>query len=177
MNKTFVELYKNREVEIDEIDDFIDKWHAGDGGSDSLHKYLGFTWRQYCQWVESNISLADILENKQQQEWFRSKKFIHNSVRNILNNELGVTREEVRQIIRERVDEELKQYRAETNLRKMMAEAIIHELRYKSPLQYRGWHTDQLYNEIKYMMKNALQSMLEERLNINVEIKDRPTND
>lgn len=32
----------------------IDVWHQSGGGS-GLHDFLGLTWDEYCEWVESGI--------------------------------------------------------------------------------------------------------------------------
>ena len=38
----------------EEIDDLVDQWHAGDGKV-PLHEFLGMTWEQYGEWLESNL--------------------------------------------------------------------------------------------------------------------------
>lgn len=31
----------------------IDAWHRGDGAGADLHRFLGWTWKQYATWVKS----------------------------------------------------------------------------------------------------------------------------
>jgi hypothetical protein len=39
----------------EQIDDIIDKWHAGEIKCEHLHDALGWTWEQYKYWVENSI--------------------------------------------------------------------------------------------------------------------------
>lgn len=34
-----------------EIESLIDRWHAGDGGGEELHAFLGMTKKEYADWV------------------------------------------------------------------------------------------------------------------------------
>ena len=45
---------------LDEIDDYIDKWHDGDSEL-PLHTYLGMSWDEYTLWIESPENLAYIV--------------------------------------------------------------------------------------------------------------------
>ena len=36
----------------DDVHDAIDRWHD-DGGSQEIYEFLGWTWEQYAQWVET----------------------------------------------------------------------------------------------------------------------------
>lgn len=35
------------------LEDLIDQWHHGAGGSQELHEFLGWTWREYAHWAET----------------------------------------------------------------------------------------------------------------------------
>lgn len=52
MEKNFHELYLEGKVTIDDIDDFIENWHNGDGEGLELHEYLGLTEEQYSHFVQ-----------------------------------------------------------------------------------------------------------------------------
>ena len=50
---TFVEKCLAGEALADEVDDYVDRWHDGDGDPDaSLAKFLGFTDMEYRLWAE-----------------------------------------------------------------------------------------------------------------------------
>lgn len=51
---TFYELFSIGRVTIDDIDDYIDKWHNGDS-RESVYDYLGLTWEQYAKWVDKGV--------------------------------------------------------------------------------------------------------------------------
>ncbi len=61
IKRSFVERYLAGELGADAIDDFIDRWHAGEGHGD-LAQYLGFTQSEYAAWVERPDALPCILE-------------------------------------------------------------------------------------------------------------------
>ena len=51
--KTFVEKCLGGEALLDDIDDYIDRWHEGEGDPDaSLAAFLGFTDEEYKLWAE-----------------------------------------------------------------------------------------------------------------------------
>ncbi len=47
---SFIELCMDGKVLLEEIDDFVDKWHESSQDV-SLHEYLGMTWEEYSAWV------------------------------------------------------------------------------------------------------------------------------
>ena len=47
---TFVCKCARGEVLLDEVDDFVDRWHEGEQEED-LHEFLGMTRREYSLWV------------------------------------------------------------------------------------------------------------------------------
>ena len=47
----FIDQCLSGEVLLDEIEDFIDKWHEGEEGEAlELHEYLGMSWEEYELW-------------------------------------------------------------------------------------------------------------------------------
>ncbi len=54
--RDFLSLALAGKVMMDEIDDFVSDWHAGESDKE-LHEYLGMTWDEYALWVAS----ADVL--------------------------------------------------------------------------------------------------------------------
>ncbi|CAN5339143.1 hypothetical protein BH09SUM1_BH09SUM1_16130 [soil metagenome] len=54
--KTFLELCITGKAAPEEIDDYVDAWHSGDGKL-SMHEFLGMTWDEYSLWVSDPASL------------------------------------------------------------------------------------------------------------------------
>lgn len=50
----FYELYKNKQITENEIDDYIEEWHNNDS-EDTIYEYLGMTESEYALWIEDNI--------------------------------------------------------------------------------------------------------------------------
>ena len=50
----------NGEFLLDEIDDFVDRWHDQTDGEAQLHEYLGMTWEEYSLWAGNPDCLSDI---------------------------------------------------------------------------------------------------------------------
>ena len=52
---------------LEDIDDFIDKWHDGDF-EEELHEFLGMSWKEYSLWLSNPYILPYIvkarMENK-----------------------------------------------------------------------------------------------------------------
>ena len=48
--KTFMELYAEKKVSINEIDDFIDRWHKSDEDIE-LYEFLGLSRKDYSVWI------------------------------------------------------------------------------------------------------------------------------
>ena len=61
---TFVEMVKNGQCSIDEIDDYIDKWHDEYNGNLKLHEYLGMTDDEYNQWLTNPSSLKTMFHRE-----------------------------------------------------------------------------------------------------------------
>jgi hypothetical protein len=60
MSETFVDQVLTGDALWTEIDDWVERWHAGSGGSE-LHHFLGMTWPEYKLWVEQPSTLRVIL--------------------------------------------------------------------------------------------------------------------
>lgn len=65
-HRTFVDLCLNGEVLMDEIDEFVEDWHAQEDDSEPLHSYLGMSADEYSLWVEQPTSLRLILAARQE---------------------------------------------------------------------------------------------------------------
>lgn len=60
---TFVAKCLAGETRADDIDDFVDRWHEGEGDpATSLAQYLGFTNTEYRLWAERPHLLPFILD-------------------------------------------------------------------------------------------------------------------
>lgn len=62
-HETFISLALAGKVMVDEIDDYIDRWHATPEGV-PLHEYLGFSRDEYGLWLRSPDSLPLILASR-----------------------------------------------------------------------------------------------------------------
>lgn len=65
-NKTFVDECLKGNVSPDEVDDFIDMWHASKEARTPLRVFLGFTIKEYARWCGDPNSLQDILNSRLQ---------------------------------------------------------------------------------------------------------------
>ena len=59
----FVSLALAGEVMVDEIDDFVDRWHDNPEGI-ALHEYLGMNRDEYSLWLTSPDTLALIVASR-----------------------------------------------------------------------------------------------------------------
>lgn len=57
---TFIDQVLAGNVDIEDVDNFIDEWHHSDSAA-SLHDYLGMTWDEYSGFVERPKALPFIL--------------------------------------------------------------------------------------------------------------------
>lgn len=48
----------------DDIDDFIGRWHDGDGQGMRLHEYLGLTWDEYARWAEGRSGAEELVRGR-----------------------------------------------------------------------------------------------------------------
>lgn len=51
--EAFMDAYRGGDAEPEDIDMWIERWHAGEGATQALHEYLGMTRTQYARWVET----------------------------------------------------------------------------------------------------------------------------
>jgi hypothetical protein len=58
---TFIDLCLNGEALPTDIEEFIGRWHEGEGESKELHEYLGMNWDEYALWVEKPAALSYII--------------------------------------------------------------------------------------------------------------------
>ena len=63
MEKTFVQLYYDGKVLLQDISIYIEKWHKSDKDI-PIYEYLGLTQLEYAAWLENDIKLECILELK-----------------------------------------------------------------------------------------------------------------
>jgi hypothetical protein len=61
--QSFVDACVAGVVSADTIDDYVDRWHAGEGDG-SLAEFLGFTEEEYASWVESPDEIDAILRKR-----------------------------------------------------------------------------------------------------------------
>ena len=61
----FLDLCLAGKVAIDDIDDFVDRWHAAPEGRE-LHEYLGMTIHEYGQWLRHPDALSEIITARRQ---------------------------------------------------------------------------------------------------------------
>lgn len=45
---------------LEEVDDFVDKWHDLSRPTEPLHEFLGMTWQEYSLWANDPDILSDI---------------------------------------------------------------------------------------------------------------------
>lgn len=57
---SFMSLALNGEVLSDEIEDFVEAWHASDI-KDEIHEFLGMTFQEYSLWVSDPDSIDIII--------------------------------------------------------------------------------------------------------------------
>jgi hypothetical protein len=60
---SFVSLAISGGAMVDEIDDYVDRWHANPDGQ-ALHDYLGMNRDEYALWLGSPDSLALIIASR-----------------------------------------------------------------------------------------------------------------
>lgn len=63
-NKTYAEAYLNGEVNISDLDEYVDFWHRNKLGV-SLREFLGFTREEYEAWAKSeDEKIHEILKSR-----------------------------------------------------------------------------------------------------------------
>ena len=75
MTRPFVQLVIDGLYRPEDIDDFIEKWHKGDGDKLTLHAYLGMSLDEYTWFVIHPEELDQIISRIQQrQEFYREQE-------------------------------------------------------------------------------------------------------
>lgn len=59
---TFMTLCTNGKAELDDIDDWIERWHESGGAGGSLYDHLGMTRDEYAVWLAVPSSLPLLLQ-------------------------------------------------------------------------------------------------------------------
>lgn len=62
----FFDLYCEGKALPEEIDDYIDRWHAGEGTEHELYEFLGLTQSEYSAWISDASILPLILVSRKQ---------------------------------------------------------------------------------------------------------------
>lgn len=62
--QSFIEGALNGEVALNEIDDWVDRWHDAETVTQSLQDYLGFTDAEYDLWAKGDSFLPQIIANR-----------------------------------------------------------------------------------------------------------------
>ena len=57
---SFIDMCLSGEALLDDIDDFVDRWHDGDSAL-PIHEYLGMTRDEYLSWVRNPDVLPQIV--------------------------------------------------------------------------------------------------------------------
>ena len=61
MSKTYIEQCLAGEVLLEEIDEFVAKWHEDKANTATLREFLGFSPEEYKLWAEKPEALAYII--------------------------------------------------------------------------------------------------------------------
>lgn len=61
-NSTFMDGLLDGQFLLEEIDDFVSRWHKSSEDSLSLHDFLGMTWEEYSLWAGNPDTLSDIAD-------------------------------------------------------------------------------------------------------------------
>jgi len=66
MNSSFIEKCINGDTSLDEIDDYIDKWHDSDSDINlELHEFLEMSWEEYSLWAIKPSLLEEIVNERE----------------------------------------------------------------------------------------------------------------
>lgn len=67
---TFVRKCIEGEAALDDIDDWVERWHQGHDGRE-LHAYLGMTEAEYARWLADPTALPSIVAAQRDETGFR----------------------------------------------------------------------------------------------------------
>jgi hypothetical protein len=59
--KSFIDRVLAGEADVSEVDDFVDRWHEGEG-SESLAAFLGMSEDEYALWAQKPQTLSLIVQ-------------------------------------------------------------------------------------------------------------------
>ena len=63
--RTFIDLCLEGKVPLDDVDDFVDRWHEDPEGFE-LHDYLGMTQEEYSLWLRVPDALPYIIKARRE---------------------------------------------------------------------------------------------------------------
>jgi len=65
--QTFIDLYLNRRVLAEDIDDYIDAWHADPKGQE-IYEFLGMSEQEYSLWLRDPDALPHIARARKERK-------------------------------------------------------------------------------------------------------------
>jgi hypothetical protein len=68
MSETFIDEVLDGTAFWTDVDDWVQNWHAGRGGDQELHEYLGLSWPEYQLWVERPDALRLIIAAREHEQ-------------------------------------------------------------------------------------------------------------
>ena len=63
-DRTFLDRVLSGEARLDQIDDFVDRWHESPDETGSLAEFLGFTQDEYASWIKDAGKLQSIVHKR-----------------------------------------------------------------------------------------------------------------
>lgn len=74
---TFVDMLREGLCSVEDIDDYIEKWHNEYNGNLELYEYLGMTEDEYDSWLTNPKSLKTMFNHtNKKKEYVYAKKLI-----------------------------------------------------------------------------------------------------
>lgn len=70
---SFIDLCLSGDVLLDEVDDFVDRWHENENTSLELYEYLGMSWDEYSLWAAKPSILPFILSARKNESTFEKE--------------------------------------------------------------------------------------------------------
>lgn len=59
---TFIEAVRGKTATPEQVDDWVDRWHNGEGDGLTLRQFLGLTEQQYAEWMRNPAVLASFID-------------------------------------------------------------------------------------------------------------------
>lgn len=66
-SRTFIEKFLEGEVSADDIDDYVDAWHAGTTDT-PIYQFLGLSKEEYTQWLRDPGALTQIAQSRRERK-------------------------------------------------------------------------------------------------------------